>query len=160
LTVVHLRATSQRFFKIVLITNGTGLDSADVQNGLRYFTSADEIWVKLDAGTKSYAEKVNRPQVTLEHIQANILALARNCPITIQSLFPSINGQEPPHDDVQEYARQLLALKNAGAKIALVQIYSATRPTPRSECGHLPLKTLATIARTVRQVAGLQADVF
>jgi hypothetical protein len=41
-----------------------------------------------------------------------------------------------------------------------VQIYSATRPTPNSGCGHLPLKTLSRIAQTVRQIAGLKAEVF
>jgi hypothetical protein len=29
-----------------------------------------------------------------------------------------------------------------------------------AECGHLPLKTLSNIAQTVRQVAGLKAEVF
>jgi hypothetical protein len=29
-----------------------------------------------------------------------------------------------------------------------------------NECGHLPLRTLSNIAQVVRQVAGLQAEVF
>jgi hypothetical protein len=41
-----------------------------------------------------------------------------------------------------------------------VQIYSATRPAARSGFGHLPLKTLAGIARRVREVSGLHAEVF
>jgi hypothetical protein len=41
-----------------------------------------------------------------------------------------------------------------------VQIYSATRPTPNSGCGHLPLKTLSRIAHAVRQATGLKAEVF
>jgi wyosine [tRNA(Phe)-imidazoG37] synthetase (radical SAM superfamily) len=158
-TVVHVRARSQRFFKIVLITSGTGLDSADVQKGLRYFTSADEIWAKLDAGTQAYAEKVNHPQVSLERVRSNILELARIRPITIQSLFPSINGQDPPSEEIQAYVEQLLGLKRAGANITLVQIYSATRPTPHSECGHLSLKSLANIARIVREVTGINTEV-
>ena len=51
-------------------------------------------------------------------------------------------------------------LKQAGAQIALVQIYSATRPTLHSECGHLPLKVLSNIVHTVRQTTGLKAEVF
>jgi hypothetical protein len=98
--------------------------------------------------------------VPLERILSNVLALARQRPVVIQSLFPSINGEEAPADEIQQYANRLLELKNQGAMISLVQIYSATRPTENSECGHLPLKTLSRIAHTVRQVSGLKAEVF
>jgi hypothetical protein len=54
----------------------------------------------------------------------------------------------------------LRELKAGGAQIPLVQIYSATRPTPNSDCGHLPLKALSRIALAVRQIAGLKAEVF
>ena len=84
---------------------------------------------------------------------------ARN-EVVIQSLFPGINGKEPAPEEIEAYAQRLKELKNAGAQIPLVQIYSAPRPTPRSECGHLPLKTLSRIARRVREVTGLKAEVF
>ena len=62
--------------------------------------------------------------------------------------------------EIEEYVRRLNELKVAGAQIALVQIYSATRPTPSSACGHLPLKVLSGIAQAVRQGTGLKAEVF
>lgn len=160
LKVAHVRARSASFFKIVLITNATGLDLPEVQRGLKYFTSQDEIWAKLDAGTQEYFEKINRPDVPLEKVLSNILFQAKQRPVIIQSLFPCINGQEPSAEEISEYAERLKELKDAGAQIPLVQIYSATRPTPRSECGHLPLKTLSGIAQTVRQIAGLNAEIF
>ena len=144
----------------MLITNGTGLDQPQVQQGLKFFTKSDEIWVKLDGGTQAYLNKVDRMNVPLEKILANILAIARQRPIVIQSLFPSINGEEPPLEEIEQYAQRLKELRNNGAQISLVQIYSATRPTPNSGCGHLPLKTLSRIAQTVRQVTGLKAEVF
>jgi wyosine [tRNA(Phe)-imidazoG37] synthetase (radical SAM superfamily) len=159
--VMHVRARGEfPFFKIVLLTNASGLDLAAVQSGLQCFTRHDEIWAKLDAGTATYMDRINRPQVALEKILDNILLVARQRQVVIQSLFPSINGQEPPPDEIDAYAQRLKQLKEAGAKISLVQIYSATRPTPHSECGHLPLKTLSRIARHVRTVAGLKAEVF
>jgi hypothetical protein len=63
-------------------------------------------------------------------------------------------------EEIDQYALRLLELKNAGAQISLVQIYSATRPTAHSECGHLALKSLSRIAHTVRQVTGLKTEVF
>lgn len=160
-SVVHVRALGGfPFFKVVLLTNGTGLDRPQVQQGLRFFTKSDEVWAKLDGGTQAYLNKVDRPDVPLDRILSNILSVARSRPVVIQSLFPAINGEEPPVQEIEQYAQRLLELKTAGAQIPLVQIYSAMRPTPNSGCGHLPLKTLSRIAQTVRQIAGLKSEVF
>ena len=159
--VIHVRALGEfPFFKIVLITNATGLDLPQVQQGLRFFTAQDEIWAKLDAGTQAYMNQVNRPDCSLEKVLANILLTARWRPVVIQSLFPLLNGQEPQAEEVDQYAQRLKELKENGAQISLVQIYSATRPTPHSECGHLPLKSLSRIAQAVRDATGLKAEVF
>ena len=159
--VIHLRARGRvPFFKLVLITNASGLDRPEVEQGLRFFTAADEVWAKLEAGTQDFMDRANKPDCTLEKIVANILRLARQRPVTVQSLFPSIAGQGPAPSEVEAYAQRLKELKEAGAQIPLVQIYSATRPTPHSECGHLPLRTLSAIAQRVREVTGLKAEVF
>jgi wyosine [tRNA(Phe)-imidazoG37] synthetase (radical SAM superfamily) len=161
-TVIHMRALNPfSFFKIVLITNASGLDLPEVQAGLKLFTKHDEIWAKLDVGTQECMDKVNRPaDCKLEKILANIRLVAQQRPVVIQSLFPEINGVEPTPGEIEQYALKLLGLKNAGAQIPLVQIYSATRPMPNSNCSHLPLKTLSHIAERVRAVSGLKAEVF
>jgi wyosine [tRNA(Phe)-imidazoG37] synthetase (radical SAM superfamily) len=159
--VVHVRALcGLPFFKLVLITNATGLDRAQVQQGLRHLTRSDEVWAKLDGGTRAYVNKVNRAQVPLAKILSNILMLGRQRPVVIQSLFPAIQEEEPSLEEIEQYAHRLLELKNAGAQISLVQIYSATRPSLNSASGHLPLKSLSRIAHTVRQMTGLPAEVF
>jgi wyosine [tRNA(Phe)-imidazoG37] synthetase (radical SAM superfamily) len=159
--VVHVRALSALpFFKLVLLTNATGLDLPHVQQGLKHLTRSDEVWAKLDGGTQAYVNKVNRSSVPLQKILSNILMLGRERPVVIQSLFPAINGEEPPLEEIEQYAHRLLDLKNAGAQISLVQIYSATRPSLNSASGHLPLKVLSRIAQTVRQTTGLTAEVF
>jgi len=160
-TVVHVRARQfYPFFKIVLITNGSGLDARHVQEGLRYFTQDDEIWIKLDAGTQPYMDRVNRSEVSLEKIMANTLLIGRQRPIVIQSLFPAINGQEPAAEEIDPYIARLQDLKSQGAQISLVQIYSATRPVAHPECTHLRLKSLSHICQRVKTEAGLKAEVF
>ncbi len=159
--VVRVRALGgYPFFKVVLLTNGSGLDRPQVQEGLKHLTKSDEIWAKLDGGTQAYLNKVNRGAVSLEKVLKNILSLARQRPVVIQSLFPAIHGEEPPLEEIEQYAQRLKELKADGAQISLVQIYSAARPMSHAECGHLPLKTLSQIAQTVRQVTGLKAEVF
>lgn len=159
--VVHLRALGRYpFFKIVLVSNSTGLDQPEVQRGVSLLVEEDEVWAKLDGGSQAYVERVNQADLPLERILRNISILARQRPVVIQSLFPAISGAEPPREEIELYVQRLKALKAAGARIGLVQIYSATRPTPNSSCGHLPLKVLSGIAQAVRQGAGLKAEVF
>ncbi len=157
--VVRVRALGG-FFKLVLYTNGTGLDQPAVLRGLELLTKSDEIWIKLDGGTQSFVDKVNRPDVPLEKILANILLVGRQRPVIIQSLFPAIHGEEPPFEEIREYALRLKELKAGGAQISMVQIYSAARPGINAEWGHLPLRVLSQIAQTVRQTAGIRAEVF
>ena len=159
--VVHVRARGRfPFFKLVLITNASGLDRPEVEEGLRLFTPRDEVWAKLDGGTQEAINRVNRPGCSLAQILRNILSLARRRPVVIQSLFPSINGVGPTPSEIDAYAQCLGELRNSKAQIPLVQIYSATRPTIHSECGHLPLRTLSHIAQRVREATGLNAEVF
>ena len=159
--IVHTRALGEfPFFKIVLITNATGLDRPQVQQGLKHFTKSDEVWAKLDGGTQAYFNRVDRSEASLDKVLSNILLVARQRPVIIQSLFAAINGEEPLAVEIEEYAQRLKELKASGADIPLVQIYSATRPMFHADCGHLPLKTLSHIAQTVRHVSGLKAEVF
>jgi wyosine [tRNA(Phe)-imidazoG37] synthetase (radical SAM superfamily) len=159
--VAHLRALGKfPFFKLVLVTNGTGLDSPAVQSGLQLFTPQDEVWAKLDGGTPEYLAKINRPKVALARVLANLLAVGRQRPIIIQSMFPLYHGEEPAAEEIEQYIARLRELREGGARIALVQIYSAMRPTMHPECGHLSLKTLSRIAQSVRAGAGLRAEVY
>ena len=161
LAVVHQRALG-RFssFKIVLITNSTALDRPSVEDALQLLPRTDEVWAKLDGGTQEYLNRLNGATIPIEKILDNILRVARRRPVVIQSLFPAINGQPPAPHEIEQYATRLKELRRSGAEISLVQIYSATRPMAKTGCSHLPLKSLSEIARTVRRVAGLRAEVF
>jgi wyosine [tRNA(Phe)-imidazoG37] synthetase (radical SAM superfamily) len=159
--LIHVRSAGKfPFFKVVLITNTSGLDLPEVRQGLQLLTSRDEIWAKLDAGTQEYMNAVNGPGLNLHKVLANILLVGRQRPIIIQSLFPLLKGKEPPPEEIELYVAHLQHLKEEGARIGLVQVYSAHRPSYQSDCGHLPLKALSRIAHRVREVTGLRAEVF
>ena len=160
-TVVHLRASARvPFFKLVLVTNASGLDRPEVEYGVSLLARRDEIWAKLDGGTQSYMDRLNKAAVPLSQILENIRGLARQRPVVIQTMVPSIDGKNPFDGELKEYVARLNELKEEGAQIALIQIYSATRPSAHSECGHLPLLALSEIARQVRASTGLRTEVF
>jgi wyosine [tRNA(Phe)-imidazoG37] synthetase (radical SAM superfamily) len=167
-TVIHLRASARTdYFKLVLVTNASRLDRPEVVYGVSLLTRKDEIWAKLDAGTQGYMDRVNRPQretgswsSPLQQILENILEFGRLRPIIIQTMVPSIDGRNPFENELAEYIARLRELKARGAQISLVQIYSATRASPHSDCGHLPLNVLSDIAKRVRAGTGLPVEVF
>jgi wyosine [tRNA(Phe)-imidazoG37] synthetase (radical SAM superfamily) len=159
--VLRVRSQRSEFFKIVLISNTAGLFLPHVQRGWRQLSSADEIWLKLEAGTQAFMKRVNRPDhMTLKNVMANILRLGRERPIIIQSLFPLLNGEEPAAAEIDGYIHRLQELIAAGAQITQVQIYSAHRQAQNPNCEHLPLSSLSQIARRVREQTRLRAEVY
>jgi wyosine [tRNA(Phe)-imidazoG37] synthetase (radical SAM superfamily) len=160
-TVLQVRATRpNEYFKIAVLTNSTRLDRPQVQAGISLLTRDDEVWAKLDGGTQEYINRINGSEFRIAKILSNISMVGRRRPIVIQSLFPEVQGVAPSEKEILEYAMRLKQLKEGGAEIGLVQIYSAVRPMARPGCRHLPLKVLSGIARTVRKTAGLRAEVF
>ena len=165
--VLHVRARGAvPFFKLVLLTNGTGLHREQVARALKLFTFRDEIWIKLDVGSQAGLERINRPKSVgtenspcLSTILQNIIRVGRERSIVIQSLFPSIDGRGPSEEEIAAYLKCLEKIRAAGAKISLVQVYSVHRPAIQSNCRHLVLKELSSIARRIR-ATGLSAEVF
>jgi wyosine [tRNA(Phe)-imidazoG37] synthetase (radical SAM superfamily) len=159
--VIHLRALGELpFFKVVLVSNATGLDRPEVREGLRALSPEDEVWLKLDGGTEAHIARVNRPSVPLAKILDNIRQVGRERPVVIQSLFAQCSEQQPDDEEIGRYIERLQKLQADGAQISLVQIYSAMRPTMDPTCRHLPLRTLSSIAQRVRAGTGLRVEVF
>jgi len=159
--IVHWRAQGEfPFYKLVLSTNATGLDLPNVQLGLRSLNAKDEIWVKMDGGSPGYLAKFNRPRMGTDRIVGNIVAAAQERPVVIQSRFAAFDGEEPPSEEIEAFIETLRGIKQQGAQISLVQVYSAMRPSLHPKCTHLPLRTLSAIARRLRLGTGLRAEVF
>ncbi|MGE3311345.1 MAG: hypothetical protein AB7O66_15365 [Limisphaerales bacterium] len=159
--VVHLRAAGlSPYFKLVLLTNGSVLDQAAVRDGLRLFTRSDEIWIKLDVGTQAAMDRINRASVPLERILNNIADLGRARSVVIQTMLVEVDGVLPDPGELTEYGRRLLRLKELGARISLVQVYSATRPLHTRACRHLSLRVLSEMAGAIHQMTGLRVEVF
>lgn len=158
--VIHLRAQrAGPFFKLVLRTNGSRLDVPVVQAALEYFTREDEIWIKLDAGTQDWMNRVNRPDCTLERVLTNIAQVSHRRTVVLETVFSALAGQTPPTVEVGAYLERLRDLRAAGSQIALVRLQSADGTCGDSACRQIPLRQLSEIARQVRAHTGLKAEV-
>ncbi|HRK32051.1 MAG TPA: radical SAM protein [Tepidisphaeraceae bacterium] len=146
--------------KLVVITNATLLHQARVQSALIFLDAHNgELWAKLDAGTESYYQLVERTAVPFQRVLDNILAAGRLRPIVIQSLFMNIHGQPPPPPEVEAYLARLSHLHSQGCRIKLVQIYTTARNTTEAYVTPLGLSQLQQIAAGVKQL-GLAVDTY
>lgn len=159
--VMHVRAQGRHgFFKVALITNSSGLQEPRVRRGLKLFNPMDEIWAKLDAGTPDWFRQVNRADMSFEEVLGQIQATAQERPVVIQSLFPRMNGRSVPLAEHDAFANRIGDMVRGGAKIQMVQVYSASRPPLNGRCGHATLSELSAIARRVKETTGIRAQVF
>ena len=143
--------------KIVVITNASRLDRRPFQRALPILDADNgEIWAKLDAGTEEHFRRINRPPVslTLARIVRNIIAVARDRPVVIQSLFFKTDGAAPPPAEIDAYCDRLREILDAGGRIKLVQAHTIARPPAGRSASALSDRQLDAIAEAIRAAAG------
>lgn len=139
-----------------LLTNATLLHRLTVRETLGEF---DELWCKLDAGTEDYFRRVNGTHLSYGRVLSNLLAVARERPIVLQSLFVTFDGVEPPEEELEAYRGRLAALLIQGGRIDRVQVTTVARRPADPTVGPLSPARLEEIARGARAL-GLRADVY
>jgi wyosine [tRNA(Phe)-imidazoG37] synthetase (radical SAM superfamily) len=160
--------TRERFsldeLKLILITNASRLGDAPFREARAILDANNgEIWVKLDAGTEAWFQRINHPlpPVTLEMILANIAGLAAARPIVIQTLLCRLDGELPPEDEIAAYCRRVREITAGGGQIKLVQLHTIARSPTSSSVATLSDAALDAIAETVRPaIAPVPVEVY
>jgi hypothetical protein len=86
-----------------------------------------EVWAKLDAGTEAWYQRVNVSRVSLDRIEANLIALGKDHPFKIQSFFCSAGGQGWDEAEITAWLSRLGRVRDSGARILEVQLYTLAR---------------------------------
>jgi len=147
--------------KLVLLTNATMLHRKDVQEALEVLdANQGEIWAKLDTGSEDDYRTIDRTEIPLARILANITGAARKRPIVIQSLFVTLDGQGPGEAQIVAYCRRLKEILAAGGQIHCVQVYTVARPAALANVGAVAAADLDRIGGTIRRELGLHVEVF
>ena len=138
-----------------LLTNATLFHAPRVLAALADF---DELWCKLDAGSEGYFQLVDGTRVPLQRVLDNLLLVARERPIVVQSLFLAMAGTGPDDAEIEAWADRLGSLTSHGGRIDHVQVYTVARKPADPRVGPLPTERLETIAARAR-AAGVRAEV-
>ncbi|MDR0486844.1 MAG: radical SAM protein [Treponema sp.] len=126
--------------ELVLITNGAGLLQPHLFSLLRDAAAgppALNIWLKLDAGTAGWYQKINRTAIPFETIIAKIKEFAAAAPVTVQTMICAVDGAGPPPEETRGREQLTLELaatdggrSNGCSNLRKVQIYGKARPAP------------------------------
>jgi wyosine [tRNA(Phe)-imidazoG37] synthetase (radical SAM superfamily) len=138
-----------------LLTNATLFHKDRVRAALAEF---DELWCKLDAGTEAYFHVVDGTRLPFRRLLDNLLLVARERPIVVQSLFLSIGGVGPDDAEIAAWVGRMGEIVAQGGRIDHVQVYTLARAPSDPRCGPLEAARLEAIAAAAR-AAGLDAAV-
>ena len=150
--------------KIVVITNASKLDQPQVLRALPLLdANGGEFWMKLDAGTEDFFKKVNRPaaSLTLDTICKNILSIAKDRSVVIQTLLFRYDGQLPSEGEILAYCQRLRDILIGGGQIRLVQIHTVARNPAETFVSYLPEPELRALAGCIaKELPELTIEVY
>ena len=139
--------------ELVVITNGTGLLQPQVFSILQNAANGSlalNIWLKLDAGTSDWYQKMNRTSIPFEKLTSKIKEFTACAPVTIQTMLCAINSETPPVEEAQIW-ETLVCETAASGNIRKVQIYGKARPAPEDPLASpLPASYLEERAASLR----------
>ena len=140
--------------ELVLITNGAGLLQPEIFSLLQN-AAALNIWLKLDAGTPQWYQKLNRTAIHFEKLIAKIKDFAASAPVTIQTMLCAVDGKGPPEEEAQAWENltlELAVIAAAAGGIRKIQIYGKARPAPEDpKTTALPVECLEERAASLRR---------
>jgi histidinol dehydrogenase len=140
--------------KIVFITNGTGLLTYEVFKILNDAAAGQialDIWLKLDAGTPGWYEKMNRCDIEFEYITSVINRFTSAAPVTIQTMLCAVEDSPPPAEEARAWEKLLVELAETN-NIRKVQLYGKARPAPED-----PLSSALPVSYLEERAASLRA---
>lgn len=160
--VVRLRAKHKvPGVKIIVLTNALLLHKPEVMQALSELKAGPyEVWAKLDAGTQDYFEYIAGRKVSLTRVANNIALAGQQLEITIQSLFPSVDGQDPGNAEFDAFADRINGIRGKGANLRLVQVYTTARRPATDRIGMIEDARLDEVGARIAGQVDVPVEVY
>lgn len=140
----------------VLITNGSLLHQAHVQQGLKVLSGyGGQVWFKLDSATKAGRSLFNNTGQSLSASVENLILSAKLCPTKLQTCLFDVDGQGLLEQEKIAYLEVLRQLKTSGCGLRQVLLYTIARPSQQPEAlriAPLPMAVLENFADEIRML--------
>lgn len=142
--------------KTVLITNGSLLYRADVQQGLRDMSNIHgEVWFKLDRASAAGMLRINDTHARIDKVRLNIIAAISACPTWLQTCWFALDGEPPSGQDEDDYLEFVAGLLRDGHPLQGVLLYGLARPSLQTEAPRLSALPVVTLQHFADRIAKL-----
>ncbi len=140
--------------KLVLISNGSLLDKAYVQAGVRRMADLNgEVWFKLDSATRDGLQRINHSEISPARQFEYLKIAASLCPTWLQTCVFAFDGAAPSAVEQQAYLAMLAQVQAEQLPLQGVLLYGLARPSMQPEAAQLsalPAIWLETFAEQIR----------
>ena len=124
--------------RLVLITNGSLMDKAHVQAGLRKMAGlGGEIWFKLDSATREGLRRINDTEISPQRVLANLEIAASLCPTWLQTCVFALDGAPPSAAEQAAYLDFIRQAVARGVALQGVLLYGLARDSQQPEASRL-----------------------
>lgn len=147
--------------KIIVLTNALLLNKPEVMGALKELKVGPyEVWAKLDAGTQDYFEYIAGRKLNLQRVVDNIAQAGQELELTIQSLFPTVDGKDPGDAEYDAFAERINEITAKGAKLRLVQVYTTARRPATDRIGMIEDARLDEIGARIASRVDVPVEVY
>lgn len=145
----------------VLITNGSLIHRAGVQNGLKILKEyGGEVWFKLDSATEQGRALMNNAGQSSKAGVENLLLCARLCPTKLQTCLLDYERQVWSREEKDAYLDLLRSIKAKGCTLKGVMLYTIARPSCQPESGRLKKLSVEELNAFADEIRLLGFDVL
>jgi wyosine [tRNA(Phe)-imidazoG37] synthetase (radical SAM superfamily) len=134
-------ATEKNVFphcQYVLITNGSLVHQAKVQEGLKILSAyGGEVWFKLDSATEEGRSLINNTAQSCAASVENLMLSVSLCQTKLQSCFLDYDNRGLTEKEKWAYLDLLRNIKKAGCKLQQIMLYTIARPSQQPEANRL-----------------------
>jgi len=142
--------------KTVLITNGSLLHRADVQQGLRDMAKIHgEVWFKLDRASSAGMLRINDTRARISQVRDNLIAAIAACPTWLQTCWFALDGEPPSAQDEDDYLEFVADLLRCGHQLQGVLLYGLARPSMQQEAPRLSALPASVLQHFADRIAKL-----
>ncbi|MGO8754086.1 MAG: radical SAM protein [Gallionellaceae bacterium] len=142
--------------KLVLITNGSLVHRAQVQQGLRRMSQLNgEVWFKLDRASESGMQQINDTRTGMNKVRENLITSIALCPTWLQTCWFALDGAEPGKQDEDDYLDFLSGLLRDGIRPQGILLYSLARPSLQPEAARLSALSCERLERFAARIRAL-----
>jgi len=162
-----IRAKTAPSARLVVITNGAGLLQPRIFSLLKEYASlpTTDIWLKVDAGTEDWYNKINRCAIPFEKLIVAIKEFISCAVVTIQTMLCAIDGEQPSETERQAWESLICELakntdkegniigEKTNSNIRKIQLYGKARSSPEDPlASSLPENYLEERADSLRRI--------